>query len=261
MQSTNPICKQIEESLDAFHDGELEATERASVEQHLNQCQHCVEKLAEIDRLVHTLKTMPRLVASSEFSSKLDNLIDQQTKVARFRSKAWMPIAAAAAVVAIAFGLRSGMPSLSPNNSNDAPTIAQQSKMTIHRAASKDDTDSNTQHQPTVLEQKPDQAEQIIASFPHAASHTSGTTRNTVLTHKTATAVPEALGLASPTYNLPAAPKASPTYTKTTIAPATTDDTTLSDSEEIAELPASTDSFTDAIGISTDEDGLYDIKM
>jgi len=44
-------CKEIEEFLQAYHDGELSAKEREAVERHLEKCPKCQAKLAELKAL------------------------------------------------------------------------------------------------------------------------------------------------------------------------------------------------------------------
>jgi hypothetical protein len=44
-------CKDIEQLLQAYHDGELDATQRREVESHLAECPHCQAKLAELSAL------------------------------------------------------------------------------------------------------------------------------------------------------------------------------------------------------------------
>ncbi len=253
MESTNAICKQIEESLDAFHDGELTATEQVLTEEHLQDCSACIKKLAEIQRLVHSLKAMPRLQVSDGLSSKLDQIVDRPNNAVAFRPKIWMPVAAAAAVLAIAFGVRSGL----PGTNDGAPTVAQSPQMETQSVG-----DPRTQVA-AIHGTKPGQLAQQVPPIAGANKVLSQGTRpsdraeETVQQHKrevrhnsiTATADHGATQVAS------VAPD------KHTPVKATVTTSYEIDNEQIAELPATTNSFTDAVGFATDEDGLYDIKM
>lgn len=279
MESTNPICKQIDESLDAFHDDELSASEQAAVEAHIKTCQHCSAKLADIDRLVATLRAMPRLDTPVALSSKLDSIIDQQNKVVALRSRVWKPVAAVAAVAAIVFGVRmstvggGGEPLVAERHEAAPPAvqvaqapvqIAQTPTKTTEKPVVPDATSKSTDPttEPTPAPPGPaDLTKKMIASkTPDAASPS-------VLT------VPKNGDLAeviASNHSSSHSPKSMPALRANgrtemiAAAPITATEMALEssiDSEAIAELPTITNSFADAVGIETDEDGLYDIKM
>lgn len=75
-------CDQMSELLDAYHDHELADDERRLVEQHVSNCAACDSKLADIARLVLDLRTMPRLVPARDIvdSIDFDKLIAHSTK-------------------------------------------------------------------------------------------------------------------------------------------------------------------------------------
>ncbi len=255
MDSTNSICRQIEESLDAFHDGELTASEQVFIEEHLKDCSACIKKLAAIQQLVHSLKAMPRLQVSGNLSSKLDQIVDRPNNVMALRPKVWIPVAAAAAVLAIAFGIHSTM----PGTADSAPTVAQSPELKTPRA---NDSATNVatiqateprqfaQQVPVItpgsnskilaqVNGPGDRAEEIMRQHEQAVKQNATTTiadqaakHNTVASAVTAVPVPAAV---KTSYEI--------------------------DNEQIAELPTTSNSFTDAVGFATDEDGLYDIKM
>ena len=62
MSEPEKICSDIAPLLDAFFDGELNESERQSVDKHVTTCEKCQLKLGEIGRLVKTLKDMPQLL-------------------------------------------------------------------------------------------------------------------------------------------------------------------------------------------------------
>lgn len=273
METTNQMCKQIEESLDAFHDNELSAAEQRVVEDHLQNCAACVNKLAEIDRLVHTLRTMPRVAVSESLSSKLDNIIDQQTNVSKFPSKLWMPVAAAAAVVAIVFGLRFANPIGTPGTTHDTiatkpgqpvPTQSPDSQLARSLAASNPSppsmSKSTTDNQAVAVQKTPseDSAKQNASNKPslalQAGNENYAEQRIAVTSKEVGTEI---------AYSRPDKPAANEASTAARLGNTTAITTRVSENYDdvVAELPNTQDSFADAVGLTTDEDGLYDIKM
>lgn len=233
MESTGETCKQIEESLDAFHDGELPASEQTLVEEHLKDCSDCLKKVAQIERLVQNLKAIPSLQASANLSSKLDQVVDRPNKVVTLKPRIWMPVAAAAAVLAIAFGLRSGM----PGTTSDAPTVARSPQM---QAPRRSDAATNLASRPTTTQSTTPSTNNNQQQQP-AVRPNNIATASTVVRAKPVAPVPATNQIAAR-------------------EPITTTSYEI-DNEQIAELPTTSDSFTDAVGFATDEDGLYDIKM
>jgi hypothetical protein len=65
-------CTAVESLLDAYHDGELVGDEKASVEMHLRACDVCPKKLAQIDRLVTMLKGMPPVSSKIDFADRFE---------------------------------------------------------------------------------------------------------------------------------------------------------------------------------------------
>jgi hypothetical protein len=247
MDSNNPICKQIDESLDAFHDGELSAAEVAVVEEHVKTCSHCAAKLIEIRQVVAVLQTMPRADAPGALSSKLDSLIDQQSKVLVFRRRALRTSAAVAAAAVVVLGLRGWAPGM-------------QDKATVATLPDKPNT--------TIANSTPS----ATTTMPKTLMHERGTEVETKIA-----IAPKAVVLAKKDYGPPPVKHDSDTPNPTiaqrqpdkqTIAmhsnaPANTEAAQDSNAgnEQIAELPTVSNSFTNAVGVATDEDGLYDIQM
>lgn len=112
MTPTSNNCEHCERMLDAYRDGELSPAERSTVETHLTGCQQCQSKLADIERLVQSLKAMPRLAPAVDFSSRLDELLQAppppNNVVAFKRPLAWAT-GIAAAVVLMVLALNSGI--------------------------------------------------------------------------------------------------------------------------------------------------------
>lgn len=68
----NLNCKQMEEALDAYYDLELSAEEAEAVELHLADCEACTKRLAEIDVLVTQLKNLPAVEWSGDLSDAIE---------------------------------------------------------------------------------------------------------------------------------------------------------------------------------------------
>jgi anti-sigma factor (TIGR02949 family) len=59
-----PGCDQVRDLLDAYHDGELPASERAAVERHLTSCESCARDYDQLRQLSNTMREqMPPLAA------------------------------------------------------------------------------------------------------------------------------------------------------------------------------------------------------
>lgn len=293
MESIEFTCKQIEESLDAFHDGELPAEERAPVQAHLQSCPSCVSKLGEINRVVHALKTMPRVTLSPEASVDLDKLLERQTKIVRLRPKVWAPVAVAAAVAAIVVGFKSSgsftasspVTALNPNQSQSVQIASDASQRTSQRRSVATNpmlppgtTASAVASKPpgVALPVRPDtgsakgnlSAESLIAekgvnhsikSAKHGAQSATSCTASTIADAAAPSVHAKRSGLASSTSGSTMV-ATTPEHMPVSSESSTGGNNSPSD-DTIAELPGGGNSFNDALGISTDEDGLYDIKM
>ncbi len=68
----NLNCKQMEEALDAYYDLELSAEEAEAVELHLADCAICTARLADIDMVVAQLKSLPAVEWSGDLSDAIE---------------------------------------------------------------------------------------------------------------------------------------------------------------------------------------------
>lgn len=68
----NLNCKQMEEALDAYYDLELSADEAEAVELHLADCAICTARLADIDVVVNQLKNLPAVEWSGDLSDAIE---------------------------------------------------------------------------------------------------------------------------------------------------------------------------------------------
>ncbi|MBS1954878.1 MAG: zf-HC2 domain-containing protein [Cyanobacteria bacterium SZAS-4] len=99
-------CKQLEPLLSAYHDGELTEAERADADRHLNGCADCQNRLLEISAVATSLKSLPRLNPKTDVAANIEQLIANQPKgISRIQPPViWgaAGIAAAAAVLLVA---------------------------------------------------------------------------------------------------------------------------------------------------------------
>lgn len=73
-------CKQLEPLLSAYHDDELTEAERADAERHLNGCVECQNRLLEISAVANSLKSLPRLNPRTDVAATIEHLIANQPK-------------------------------------------------------------------------------------------------------------------------------------------------------------------------------------
>ncbi|HEY9679510.1 MAG TPA: zf-HC2 domain-containing protein [Drouetiella sp.] len=129
---SNIACEQLDSLLSAYRDGELSEAEHREAEGHISQCASCQNKLIELDAVVHALKSLPRMEPQRDYAADIEQLIAAQPAVkapSRRRPIVWGGIGvAAAAAVMIAVG------TIKPTV-NVAPTTA--STAGVHRGMEK----------------------------------------------------------------------------------------------------------------------------
>src|SRR6185437_15265913 len=227
--------------------------EKESVEKHLATCAYCVSKLAEIDRVVHSLKTMPRGAMPQGLSAKLDSMIDSATagtasgaaaggaNVLPMRSRLFLPLTAAAAVVALVVGVKFLVPS------NRPPVTAHIEKINAPQVA----------NQPAAEQIKPQatvvaSGEKPLKPKANMVAAAESPLRPTPAPH--AVRAGSVVALLAPEH-----PKmhAKPVAAVQQPQQVAVNDNTQAPEVQVAELPNGTNSFNEAVGIATDEDGLY----
>jgi anti-sigma factor RsiW len=75
----------------AYFDGELDATDSASVQRHLGECAACRALLADLERTRASLRSVPRVPSPPSLRARIHTLLDAQPAVAapRARERAW----------------------------------------------------------------------------------------------------------------------------------------------------------------------------
>jgi hypothetical protein len=274
MQPNGHNCQSIEPLLDAFHDGELSGSEKTEVEAHVGSCSQCLNKLRQINRLVHILRTVPPAKAPSGLSARLDSIAEgsgsnNNVVVLRAKASAWrMPLTVAAAAAAVVLVYKFTMPPVpstttaSVDGSNQqAPVVSPPGQTAGQHSATQ--VASSAVHPPDVQSAPP------IGTAERSAKTSSDERSAPPLVARgiDKSAVAEQAGKHGLAETSPVAVNRNsdgssnfdrqPWQQVPLIANSSE---TAATEDELAELPnAST--FNDALGIATDEDGLYDIKM
>ena len=236
------LCQQFQLQLDAYHDGELASADKRAVEEHLSRCSDCVQTMAQIDRVVHSLKTMKPLAVSSALSARLDGIVANGAAVKPSRlpalsARLWAPAAAAAAVLLMAIGAH-----FLPGN--NAPVTAQLPAAGPHLG-------SQLSQPPVAEVARTAQPEQL----PIIEKKQAHDLQKPLVAEK-----PDAPVSKERSPGAASAPEvASKPEQQSATAPAPAPAHAAGD--ELADLPSTPSSFNEALGVSTDEDGLYDIKM
>lgn len=293
-------CDQMSELLDAYHDHELADDERILVEQHVSQCAACESKLADIARLVLDLRAMPRfmpardivdsidfdkLIAhSTESSSEVLSLVapsaqptlppvtissEEQSdrpaavpssgKVVPMRSRFFGGVfAAAVAVAALAFAVVLNKPNPEPTGvalaPGSRPAVAQ-SPAHIAPSESGPAVVANNSEQPAAAPQQDSTVKQRSESSNVGNRH-SGESVVAVKPPKNQS------GQAAETSLIASSAVDSGTSREVTSGN-TQIATAYNDAESSIEIAALSegDDMTDSLGVATDEDGLYEIKI
>lgn len=270
---SNLNCQQMEEELSAYYDLELSAEEAEAVELHLADCDACATKLAEIDGLVSKLKSLPAVEWSGDLSDAIEarilaravpaeanssnvvsinsavnssNASESSTSVSQFKPR--YVLAVAASILALFFAYTQFSSSIPAAKVAQAPVLDSKPVLKV--------TSGQAEQNVTVVE---------IASTPEKLV-TSGSAVSqlpAVTSHST----PRALKVTAK----PSLPELKPakevTMTKKMLANSDLgkrdhNNNNVNDSEEIVAVYDydTVDSASD-FGISTNEDGLYAIKL
>lgn len=260
-------CESARELLDSFHDNELSNEERGRVESHLDQCSGCSEALEEISSVSGLLRAIPRQELEKDFADDLASRVyDSPASIgeaapaavasldearAKARNKAFFYVAAVAAclmalIVSVPRFLGGDQPGSGPvvaekdRESGQSPVVATgkdkagdaQQKATLPVVAQKD----------TVLDGSTPKKEKEEAPAKLAKQA-------------------EAEKLPVPVKPEEAAPLVAVNPTKAPPAVPVEQDDLLSTEAVVAYDGDEPDGLFSQMGIGTDEDGLYAIKL
>lgn len=89
MTNSSGNCDLIRPLLDAYHDCELDQIDKQVVEQHLSICPQCQKNLADVGKIVATLRSLPEVVPKVDLCDRIERMIIEnekstQTKVTPF---------------------------------------------------------------------------------------------------------------------------------------------------------------------------------
>lgn len=259
-------CEPFIPLLDAYLDGELSSDEKTQVEQHISRCAVCSETLAKTANLISGLKSLPVLNPARDIVGTL-NLPAEITastvsiapaeslsnKIVPMKKSAWAglgAVAAAAAVLLFAVNQQVIVPSSTvanrPTTQHDqgpslvadrsAPTEQTQVAATTLPVSSQLSEATNTDTSWPIDTKSNFVARAEQGANPRAKTSNAGPKSTT----------PQLTGAHSAFQEVPAP-----------AAVASMQDTSFN---ELASLETN-DGVADALGIATDEDGLYDIKI
>lgn len=134
-------CEQLEPLLSAYHDGELTEAERASADRHLKECTVCQNRLVEISAVASSLRSLPRLNPKLDVAANIEQLIAKKPRnVANRQPLVWGAAGIAAAVAAIVVGMNMqnavnpGNATLTANSKSTQRTLKESSQQPMEVA-------------------------------------------------------------------------------------------------------------------------------
>jgi len=96
-------CEKIEHLLAEYVDGTLSPAENAQVQEHLEQCSECAELVAELQKVVSMVRSLPEQDAPPDMADNIFAVTSRRwprfLKKTRLRPRRYAPISAAAAVL------------------------------------------------------------------------------------------------------------------------------------------------------------------
>jgi hypothetical protein len=110
MSSKNSQCETFVPMLDAFVDNELDKSEMEQVQMHLQSCDYCKQQVKEIETLKTSLASMPRRKMSLDLADNFDQILSKESELPAQKSsnvvsinakRKWLVAAASAAAVAV----------------------------------------------------------------------------------------------------------------------------------------------------------------
>src|SRR5687767_5777805 len=88
-----------EAQVQAYHDGELPAEQRESMEQHLRECADCAALLVELRQMSAMVASAPRMEMTADSLRRLEQAWWRQRDRGVLRLAEWLTAAAAAVII------------------------------------------------------------------------------------------------------------------------------------------------------------------
>ncbi|MBX9949263.1 MAG: zf-HC2 domain-containing protein [Candidatus Obscuribacterales bacterium] len=287
MSSMNSQCETFVPMLDAFVDNELDGSEKEQLAKHLSFCEDCKRVVKEIEALKATLSSLPRRQMKFDLADNFDAVIAKQSSCGAESSGTVVPLrrkhkwliasASAAAVVVIAIagsivskGDVQQVAQSNPADQTRAVALRDQSK-TVESAIANgagavgavDDVaveDSAMRSQAALPADRlpPDK----IAAAPQSRQ-SPDVLRKTAGAHLSdeTERLAQNAQVAPVQENSAAAPVAAHLNSSKTVVPAAQNIGNRAGASELLALYEDDDGISSDIGVSTDEDGLYAIKL
>lgn len=269
-QNLPPACGQIVPSLDAYHDNELKDDERKSVEEHLSNCQACSERLSGIKQVVAAVQSMPKASMKRDMTNELDDILTRSSNVVWFkRPMVAGSIAAAAAIAALALAPML-LPGIAPANVANKPLEVapispakndQTQSPIVETATNKPEGSSSDNQEKQIANNATKQPEAQNSSSKDKKVETQSPViaqkpKTTTIVENNASATASSEVIAKKDTTQPPTPQASNTNTTDTSKNAAN-----CDEGKVIAYFGDIDQNAMDVGISTDEDGLYAIKL
>ncbi len=241
MTESGDACKAIRLLIDAYHDGELENEERQRVDEHLHSCSGCRLDLHFLEAVTDSLKSLPRLGLDRDLADTLD--FSQAIRQARGRRESpvflFAALTAAAAALVFMLVLASTLTSNNKHMAEGEPVDRSRQERVARLPELRE-----IQSKPSAGPATPNSLSKAVLS---------GAKNGDRLAPQVA-AVPSLLQRAAPEKVKQAHPAEQDEGGKIRF-----------DDEEPVEIAVLSDDFGDtfaeSIGLQTDEDGLYVLKM
>lgn len=264
MQDATNNCEKIKELLSAYRDLELTEEESAQVERHLSSCEECTRDASAIETVAATLSQVPRLSMQIDMADRLEALITAQANEQPTETKVEDKVQKEQKVVSIKKRLVWG--SLTAAAAAALLLVAAQ-YFTSHEEIAKNDLSPQAPFKEEATQNQPLLAKETSPSQTTAANNNATPAPNTVALQSGVSdnAKPKVQkALISKNETIAPAPAAvkkqsTPTVAKKPRVDATLD--TIDETEALIAFTSDDNNMFEDCGISTDEDGLYAIKM
>jgi predicted anti-sigma-YlaC factor YlaD len=250
-------CEKFTTQLDAYLDGELPVEARAEVERHLNGCAACSLHLQSTSRVVNSLKALPQPAVPKSLSDKLDAIAERQTPTAGNVLAMRAPMRLLAAAAAVSVLILAGM-----WVSHNAAFLALWTPKTAPEVANQSEPSPANFERTQKPEKIADSANLVPAPAQHQIAPTKVAAGTRPVEHSMSTHPMEVAHVAPH-----AVPGRHEDQQQVAENPANMQPEQLRETSQeepglrsIAELPSEKGSF-ETVGVATDEDGLYDIRM